>query len=121
MQRVFITLLLTALCRFTMAQKADIVIFNKTGFDLDSLMMSKIYIGKLQKDSSLKIYPKNPLELQSGLPIYNISAKVDGRVIAPKPLRCAKGIQKNNSGTLLFDIRLYKGKDQWRFYWEKHL
>lgn len=37
------------------AQKLTIELFNKTGFDLDSVSLNKVYCGKIKKDSSLKV------------------------------------------------------------------
>lgn len=53
--KVVLFLLCAIFFHYGNAQKVTIELFNKTGLDLDSVTLKKVYCGKIENDSSLKV------------------------------------------------------------------
>lgn len=63
-------------------QTLKITVYNKTGYDVDSLSLQSIYIGHMEKGDSITLTLKNKeINMEDGLPFFPIA---DGKVIGLK-------------------------------------
>ena len=102
------------------AQDLALTLYNKTGFDLDSVMVHDLYFGKILKDQSKSIGDIDELVFQGLVPLFHPSAIIQGeqlrRVMAP----CTTKSKKKQRGSYAFDILLYERGEELRLYWGVH-
>ena len=103
-------------------QNLQIKIYNKTGYDLDSISIGDTYVGLIKKHSSKIVLECKFLDLQDGRPygLPNGIAKgltKDTSWLIPF---CSTGLKSVTTGKFKFDITLNAGKEGYRLYWRKH-
>ena len=54
----------------TIGQSINIQVFNKTGYDLDSVSFDHFYLGKISKDSTVFISGISEITMQGDVPLY---------------------------------------------------
>jgi hypothetical protein len=113
----FCLLLCSGLCA---GQALHITLYNKTGYDLDSLVFEKQVLGSLRKDSTLELWSQRSFTLQGMVPPFRPYAHIKGKE-NPKMLSpCGTKSRQVKSGTYAFDILFYEDEHGYRLYWEKH-
>lgn len=104
---------------FCFSSRVQIEIYNKTGFDIDSLNIEgKFY--KIPKQKSLVINCKK-LTIQDNLPFGSPKGilKKMPRDTMPEFL-CGTGVEEIRSGKYKFDIKALIGTDYYTLNWVKH-
>ncbi len=106
------------------AQSLKIRVYNKTGFDLDSVTISKNYIGKIPKDSSKLVLSIQGIEMQDEFPFI---IQPGGIIKNKKKFRdsarhtyCGTGVEMVESGNFEWDIKLLEKDSGYFLYWDKH-
>ena len=90
------------------AQKLTIELFNKTGFDLDSVSLNKVYCGKIEKDSSLKVLKCKGFYSSSGWPLLKISGIIHDKIPVRSLTKCGTKAKFIATGKHQFDIYISK-------------
>jgi len=103
--------------------------YNKTGYDLDSLIVNNKYIGHISKDSSTSFIVFDDITLDTGSPIARLSALMNDMAVAtPVYGRCGtemnvvtEGVYENDIITFDWDNgeNSIKGIDI-RYRWEEN-
>lgn len=104
---------------FCFSSRVQIEIYNKTGFDIDSLNIEgKFY--KIPKQKSLVINCKK-LTIQDNLPFGSPKGilKKMPRDTMPE-FFCGTGVEEIRSGKYKFDIKALIGTDYYTLNWVKH-
>lgn len=104
------------------SEHIQITIYNKTGYELDSLYFGSQYLGGLGLDSSITFLLSEKLLMQGGVPFGLPQAIPVG--IARKKLflgSCRTGISKLTTGTYGFDISINTQiEGSYYLQWHKH-
>lgn len=103
------------------AQKIKIKLYNKTGYDLDSVMIVDKFVGKIEKGGIEKVLYNKQLIMQGDVPFGRPIAIIKNKKAAKVMLGCSTKTKKINSGSLEFDINIYEGNEGFRLYWQRHL
>lgn len=101
-------------------QSLRITLYNKTGYDLDSLLFEKRWVGDLRKDSSIVLHSLSTFTIQGMFPLYRPYAHIKGKEHPILLSPCGTRSRKVKSGTYAFDILIYEDEHGYRLYWEKH-
>lgn len=88
------------------AQKLTVELFNKTGLDLDSVILNKVYCGKIKKDSSLNVLSCKGFYSSSGLPLLSVSAITQNKISVRSLKECGTKAKYITTGKHQFDIYL---------------
>ena len=105
----FILISLLFVVNYSKGQGVNMKFYNKTGFELDSLLIGKTFIGNLSKDSATDYINYDLFTLDSGIPIINLVALVNNKIITtPKTRRCGTQMKTINEGTYICDIVFIK-------------
>ena len=106
--KVVLFLLCAIFCQNGIAQKLTIELFNKTGFDLDSVILNKVYCGKIEKDSSLKVLKCTGFYSSSGWPLLKISGIIHDKIPVRSLTKCGTKAKFIATGKHQFDIYITK-------------
>jgi len=106
--KVVLFLLCVIFYQYGNAQKLTIELFNKTGLDLDSVTLNKVYCGKIEKDSSLKVLKCKGFYSSSGWPLLKISAIIQNNIPVRSLSECGSKAKYITTGKHQFDIYLSK-------------
>lgn len=102
-------------------QKLAIEIYNKTGFDLDSVSIMNKYVGAIKKDSSTEILNFNELAIQDGEPFGFPHGTIKGKKKSDTKLGlCGTGTYNVTEGQFKFDITLSERVDGYFLFWNTH-
>jgi len=106
--KVVLILLCVIFYQYGNAQKLTIELFNKTGLDLDSVTLNKVYCGKIEKDSSVKVLKCKGFYSSSGWPLLKISAIIQNNIPVRSLSECGSKAKYITTGKHQFDIYLSK-------------
>ncbi len=103
------------------SQHLKIELFNKTGYDLDSVSMGNEGFEKIKKDSSAVIHNCKELSIMGGLPIGTANGKIhekkcDRRFVGI----CGTGNKTVRKGHFQFDIIMVDGENGYRLFYRSH-
>jgi hypothetical protein len=107
-------LLQGALCVFILAgnvckgQVSEIKVFNKTGFDLDSVVVFKKFFAHLPKDSVVAVAPFQSFYSSSGIPLDVPKGIIRLAKQVPALKGCGTKAKKITQGKHLFDLTVYE-------------
>ena len=102
------------------AQDLALTLYNKTGFDLDSVSVRDVYFGEILKDQSKSIGDIDELVFQGLVPLFRPSAIIQGKKLSSVMAPCSTKSKKKQRGSYAFDILLYERGEELRFYWGVH-
>lgn len=118
----FTLLFFLVMCsKFSFGQHLKIELFNKTGYDLDSVSIGNEGFVKIKKDSSAFIRGCKELSMMGGLPIGTANGRIyskkrDARFIGI----CGTGNKRVHKGYLKFDIVVVDGENGYRLFYQSH-
>lgn len=108
------------LSSWSIAQKLNITVYNKTGYDLDSVLLDDYYLGEIKKDSAFFISERDEITMQGDVPLHRPFGIIKGKKRPFNLKPCATKSKKKKSGSFAFDIFLYETPNECRLYWKKH-
>ena len=62
-------------------QDLQIAIFNKTGYDLDSVSFGLVYVGIIKKDSTVFRAGIEVITMQGGVPLHRPIGIIEGKKV----------------------------------------
>lgn len=112
-----------ALTCFTITAKAqtlEVTVYNKTGRNLDSLIVGDTYVGYLAKNNSINV-SCTELIMQDKLPLQPVHANAL-RINKEKGFYgiCGVGIYTAKEGSYSFDIIIEKTRSKYVLLWKTH-
>ena len=105
---------------YAIGQNIKVVIFNKTGFNLDSVSFNRIYLGNIPKDSTVVLSNLSEITMQGDVPLHLPFGIIEGKKRPVNLLVCATKSKKKKDGIYMFDILIYERENEYRLYWRKH-
>jgi len=107
-----------------MPNALEMIIFNKTPYDLDSTFIGDIYAGQIKKDSSITVYTTRDFEITHLKNGDIVPANPPSTVIAGKSREGKKIKGKNaitvTTGHYRFDICLPDKGNEYSLMWKSH-
>jgi hypothetical protein len=104
----------------TIGQNINMKVFNKTGYDIDSLLFGRFYLGKLSKDSTVLLSGIDEIIMQGDVPLNRPFGIIEGKKRPFNLKSCATKSKKKKSGSYAFDILIHETGDDYHLYWNKH-
>lgn len=95
------------------SQSVKVKYYNKTGYDIDSVVIEKFHINTLKKDSSTNFLSVSCLLFQDGRPYNDAPGKIQG--LGTKfciSCQCGTGVTPITSGVFEYDIKLIKNEEK---------
>jgi hypothetical protein len=117
---VTISLLLLSVYFLFYFQNLKIVVFNKAGYDIDSLKLDNKFFH-ISKGDSIIIDNCISISMQSDLPFGLPQASIRGKNKDTFQLFfCGTGVEKIKKGLHKFDITISEDSNFYRLYWQAH-
>lgn len=121
MKAITLLILLLININSVFSQHLKIELFNKTGYNLDSVSMGNEGFAKIKKDSSVTIHGIKEISTLGGLPIGTANGRIyekkrDTRFIGI----CGTGNKTVRKGRLQFDIIMVDGENGYRLLYRSH-
>jgi hypothetical protein len=101
-------------------QQLKIKVYNKTGFDLDSVKIFSTQLLGLKNGDSVWIRGCKELIIANQLPLKNPSGLIFGKKQFPVLSKCGTKSRKIESGFFYFDIILHERADGYQLRWREH-
>jgi hypothetical protein len=105
---------------FSIAQNIKITVFNKTGYNLDSVSFDHFYLGKISKDSTVFISGISEITMQGDVPLYRPFGIIKEKKRPFNLTKCGTKSKKMKAGSFAFDLFIYETGNEYRLYWKKH-
>jgi|GEM_PF-2322655 hypothetical protein len=107
-----------------MPNALEMIIFNKTPYDLDSTFIGGIYVGRIKRDSSITVYTNRELEIEylktGGLiPANPPSTVIAGKSREGKEVK-GKNVKTFTTGHYKFDICVPDKGNENSLIWKSH-
>lgn len=104
----------------TIGQHIQIKVYNKTGYDLDSVSFDRFYLGRISKDSSVSISGITEITMHNNVPLYRPFGIIRDKKRPFNLTPCATKSKKMKAGSYAFDLLIYETRNEYRLYWKKH-
>lgn len=104
----------------TIGQSINIQVFNKTGYDLDSVSFDHFYLGKISKDSTVFISGISEITMHGDVPLLRPFGIIKGKKRPVNLKECGTKSKKKKSGIYAYDILINESENQYQLYWKKH-
>ncbi len=105
---------------FSFSQNLGIEVFNKTGYNLDSVSFYNIKIGNITQDSSVVHTDLDEITFLGDLPLHLPFGLIEGKKRPMNLTPCGTKSKKKKEGFYQFDILIYEIENEYRLYWKKH-
>jgi hypothetical protein len=107
--------------RISKCEKLQIKIYNKTGFDIQYLRLSDVYMGDIKKDSILILSNWKEIKFQGKVPFGKIKGYIKGlKEDESNHIICGTGVSAVNNGKYEFDLVIYFYKFGYLLYFSPH-
>ena len=117
---IFPLAILMLIPSLTIGQNIDIKVFNKTGYDLDSVSFDHFYLGNISRDSTVFISDIIEITMQGDVPLHRPFGIIEGKNRPFKLAPCGTKSKKKKVGIYAFDLFIYETENEYRLYWKKH-
>jgi hypothetical protein len=104
----------------TTGQNIQVKVFNKTGYDLDSVSFDHFYLGKISRDSTVFISNIIEITMQGDVPLHRPFGIIEGKNRPFNLAPCSTKSKKKKAGMYAFDLFIYETGNEYRLYWKKH-
>lgn len=117
---VFQLAILMLIPSLTIGQNIHIKVFNKTGYNLDSVLFGHFYLGKLSKDSTVFLSGIDEITMQGDVPLNRPFGLIEGKKRPFNLTPCATKSKKKKEGSYAFDVFINETRNEYWLYWKKH-
>ena len=102
-------------------QDLKVTIYNKTGYDLDSVSLGECYVGIIKKESSVLVSDCKGFTVQDGVPFGFAQGTIKEKKKNTERLGlCGTGVSFTSSGVYKFDIAMMEQTAGYRLFWTGH-
>lgn len=119
-KNIYRLVILVLVPSLAMGQHIQIKIFNKTGYDLDSVSFGHFYLGNIKRDSSVFLAGIEEITMQGEVPLNRPFGIIEDKKRPLNLKSCATKSKKSKEGSYAFDIFLFETGNEYRLYWKKH-
>jgi len=121
MKTTILFFFLLSVSQISFGQHLKIELFNKTGYNLDSVSIGNEGFVTIKKDSSAVIHGIKEISMMGALPIGNANGKIyekkrDARFLGI----CGTGNKSVRKGYFKFDIIMVDGENGYRLFYQSH-
>ena len=121
MKTTLLFFFLLSVSQISLGQHLKIELFNKTGYDLDSVSIGNEGYVKIKKDSSVVIHSCKELAMMGNLPVGTANGKIyekkrDVRFIGI----CGTGNKRVHKGHFQFDVIMVDSDNGYRLFYQTH-
>lgn len=109
--KILFTIIATFVMTSIQSQNVNVKCINRTGFDLDSVVIEGVMFGQLQNDSASQVIKLKGLTIDSGvMPLISIKSTIDSRPITQHkiPFICGTSLVQKTEGDYVFYIYYIK-------------
>jgi hypothetical protein len=117
---IFQLAILMLIPSMTIGQNINIQVFNKTGYELDSVSFDHFYLGKIKKDSTVFISGISEITIHGDVPLLRPFGIIKGKKRPVNLKECGTKSKKKKSGIYAYDILINESENQYQLYWKKH-
>jgi len=117
---IFQLAILTLIPALIFGQNIQIEVFNKTGYNLDSVSFHHFYLGKIIKDSTFFLSGIDEITMQGDVPLNRPFGLIEGKKRPFNLTPCGTKSKKKKEGSYAFDLFIYETGNEYRLYWKKH-
>ncbi|MFO0359956.1 MAG: hypothetical protein ACK50N_05620 [Flavobacteriales bacterium] len=117
---IFQLAILTLIPALIFGQNIQIEVFNKTGYNLDSVSFHHFYLGKIIKDSTFFLSGIDEITMQGDVPLNQPFGLIEGKKRPFNLTPCGTKSKKRKEGSYAFDLFIYETGNEYRLYWKKH-
>ena len=117
---IFHLAILMLMPSLSIGQNIQIKVFNKTGYDLDSVSFDHFYLGRISKDSSVFLSGINEITMHGDVPLYRPFGIIADKKRPFNLKPCGTKSKKMKAGIYAFDLFIYETGNEYRLYWKKH-
>jgi hypothetical protein len=117
---IFQLAILMLIPSLTIGQNIQIKVFNKTGYDLDSVSFDHFYLGKITKDSSAIVSGIDEIIMHADVPLHRPFGIIEEKKRPFKLTPCGTKSKKKKSGSYAFDVFINETGNEYLLYWKKH-
>ena len=104
----------------SISQNIHIKVFNKTGYNLDSVSFDHFYLGKLCKDSSVFISGIAEMTMQGDVPLHRPFGIIEDKKRLHNLTKCGTKSMKVKEGSYAFDVFIKDRGYDYLLYWKRH-
>ena len=104
----------------TIGQNIHIKVFNKTGYNLDSVLFGHFYLGKLSKDSTVFLSGIDEITMQGDVPLHRPFGIIEEKKRPFNLTPCGTKSKKKKAGSYAFDLFINETGNEYLLYWKKH-
>lgn len=121
MKTTILFFFLLSVSQISFGQHLKIELFNKTGYNLDSVSIGNEGFVTIKKDSSAVIHGIKEISMMGALPIGTANGKIyekkrDARFLGI----CGTGNKSVRKGYFKFDIIMVDGENGYRLFYQSH-
>ena len=117
---IFPLAILMLIPSLTIGQNIQIKVFNKTGYDLDSVSFDHFYLGMISKDCTVFLSGIDVITMQGDVPLQRPFGIIEGKIRPFNLTPCGTKSEKKKAGSYAFDLCIYETGNEYRLYWKKH-
>ena len=117
---IFLLAILLLIPSFSIGQNILIKVFNKTGYNLDSVSFGHFYLGKISKDSTVFLSGIDEITMQGDVPLNRPFGLIEGKKRPFNLTPCGTKSKKKKEGSYVFDIFINETGNEYWLYWKKH-
>jgi hypothetical protein len=117
---IFQLAVLVLIPALSIGQNIKIKVFNKTGYNLDSVSFNHFYLGKISKDSTVFFSDIKEITMQGDIPLHRPFGIIEDKKRPHNLTKCGTKSRKVKAGRYAFDIFIYETGNEYRLYWKKH-
>jgi hypothetical protein len=101
-------------------QNIHVRVFNKTGYNVDSVSFDRFYLGKISKDSSVFLSGIDEITMQGDVPLHRPFGIIEEKKRPLNLKSCATKSKKKTEGSYAFDMFINDKGNEYLLYWKKH-
>ena len=117
---IFQLAILMLLPSLTIGQNISIKVFNRSGYNLDSVSFGHFYLGKISKDSAVFRSGIDEIIMHGDVPLNRPFGLIEGKKRPFNLTPCGTKSKKKKEGSYTFDIFINETGNEYWLYWKKH-
>ena len=119
-QKIIATISLITICiastHIAAGQNLTVKLYNKTGYDIDSLIVGSTFVGRILKDNATAFLKFPNFYFDSGYPYEKLKGIIQGESLSQLNWSwCATEHYTKTEGIFTFDLVVVKDKDDNRY------
>jgi hypothetical protein len=105
--KILVTIFTTFVVSTIQSQNVNVTCVNRTGFNLDSVLIEDVMLGQLKNDSATQVIRFKGITLDSGvMPLLSIKSNIDNRPVTQNKMHfiCGSSWEQKTEGDYVLYI-----------------